>query len=285
MFNLLRLSCRSVLFCAGVGLSAGFAQAQSTAGEGAHCSGLALQSEFACRSWTEVAQDVKAGTDTVIIPVGGTEQSGPYMAVGKHNVRAQVLADTIAVQAGHMLVAPVVAYVPEGSTSPRTSHMRFPGTISVPPAVFEGLLKGAAESFRVQGFRRIVLLGDHGGYQSFMAQVAQELNRAWKGQAAVLYLRDYYEVVPHQYAEALRAQGHGAEVGLHAELSDTSLMLAVDPSLVRQEALRKAPKPGAADGVYGGDPRRASAGLGRIGTEMQIRTAVAAIQSFQRSHP
>ncbi|GBR31768.1 creatininase family protein [Gluconobacter kondonii] len=285
MFNLLRLSCRSALFCAGIGLSAGFAQAQGLYEGGAHCTGLALQAEFACRSWTEVAQDVKAGTDTVIIPVGGTEQSGPYIAVGKHNVRAQVLADMIAVQAGHTLVAPVVAYVPEGSTSPRTSHMKFPGTISVPPAVFEGLLKGAAESFRVQGFRRIVLLGDHGGYQSFMAQVTQELNRAWKGQAAVLYVRDYYEVVPHQYADALRAQGYGAEVGLHAELSDTSLMLAVDPSLVRQDALRKAPKPGVAEGVYGGDPRRASAGLGRIGTDMQIRTAVAAIQSFQRSHP
>ncbi|MBF0890667.1 creatininase family protein [Gluconobacter sp. LMG 1744] len=285
MFNLLRLSCRSALFCAGIGLSAGFAQAQGLDEGGAHCTGLALQAEFACRSWTEVAQDVKAGTDTVIIPVGGTEQSGPYIAVGKHNVRAQVLADMIAVQAGHTLVAPVVAYVPEGSTSPRTSHMKFPGTISVPPAVFEGLLKGAAESFRVQGFRRIVLLGDHGGYQSFMAQVVQELNRAWKGQAAVLYVRDYYEVVPHQYADALRGQGYGAEVGLHAELSDTSLMLAVDPSLVRQEALRKAPKPGVAEGVYGGDPRRASAGLGRIGTDMQIRTAVAAIQSFQRSHP
>ncbi|MBS1065119.1 creatininase family protein [Gluconobacter kondonii] len=285
MFNLLRLSCRSALFCAGIGLSAGFAQAQGLYEGGAHCTGLALQAEFACRSWTEVAQDVKAGTDTVIIPVGGTEQSGPYIAVGKHNVRAQVLADMIAVQAGHTLVAPVVAYVPEGSTSPRTSHMKFPGTISVPPAVFEGLLKGAAESFRVQGFRRIVLLGDHGGYQSFMAQVAQELNRAWKGQAAVLYVRNYYEVVPHRYADALRAQGYGAEVGLHAELSDTSLMLAVDPSLVRQEALRKALKPGVAEGVYGGDPRRASAGLGRIGTEMQIRTAVAAIQSFQRSHP
>ncbi|KXV18867.1 creatininase family protein [Gluconobacter oxydans] len=285
MLFLRRLSCRVALLCVGMGLSVPAVRAQGVLEAPAHCSGLALQAEFACRSWTEVAQDVKAGTDTVIIPVGGTEQSGPYMAVGKHNVRAQVLADAIAVQAGHTLVAPVVAYVPEGSTSPRTSHMKFPGTISVPPAVFEGLLKGAAESFRVQGFRRIVLLGDHGGYQSFMAQVAQELNRAWKGQAAVLYLRDYYEVVPHQYADALRAQGHAAEVGLHAELSDTSLMLAVDPSLVRQDALRAAPKPGAADGVYGGDPRRASAGLGRIGTDMQIRTAVAAIQSFQRSHP
>lgn len=250
-----------------------------------HCSGTAAQVEFACHTWTEIDRSVHGGTDTIIIPVGGTEQSGPYMAVGKHNVRAQFLADEIARQAGQTFVAPVIAYVPEGSTSPRTSHMRFPGTISVPPAVFEGMLKGAAESFRVQGFRKIVFLGDHGGYQASMAHVAQELNTRWKGQAAVLDLRDYYEVIPHQYADALKAQGHAAEVGMHAELSDTSLMLAVDSSLVRQEALRTAPKPSVTDGVYGGDPRQATPGLGRIGTEMQIRTAVTALQSFNRSHP
>nr|WP_249197969.1 creatininase family protein [Gluconobacter wancherniae] len=253
--------------------------------DGAHCAGVPGTVEFACHTWTEIAADVKSGTTTVIIPVGGTEQSGPYIAVGKHDVRAQVLADTIARDVGHALVAPVVAYVPEGSTSPRTSHMRFPGTISVPPSVFEGLLRAAAESFRVQGFTTVVLIGDHGGYQASMAHVAGELNRAWKGQAHVLYIRDYYEVVPTRYADALRAQGHGSEVGLHAELSDTSLMLAVDPSLVRQEALRAAPKPGTAEGVYGGDPRRATAELGQIGTNMQVQTAVAAIQSFNRSHP
>jgi len=253
--------------------------------DGAHCVGVPGTVEFACHTWTEIAEDVKSGTTTVIIPVGGTEQSGPYIAVGKHDVRAQVLADTIARDVGHALVAPVVAYVPEGSTSPRTSHMRFPGTISVPPSVFEGLLRAAAESFRVQGFTTVVLIGDHGGYQASMAHVAAELNRAWKGQAHVLYIRDYYEVVPTRYADALRAQGHGSEVGLHAELSDTSLMLAVDPSLVRQEALRAAPKPGTAEGVYGGDPRRATAELGQIGTNMQVQTAVAAIQSFNRSHP
>ncbi|EHH68028.1 creatininase family protein [Gluconobacter morbifer] len=250
-----------------------------------HCTGLAGQVEFACQSWVEVANAIREGTTTIIIPVGGTEQSGPYMAVGKHDVRAQVLADIIAAQIGHTLVAPVIAYVPEGSTTPRTSHMRFPGTISIPPAVFEGLLRGAAESFRVQGFRHIVLLGDHGGYQTFMGKVVQDLNRSWKGQAAALWLHDYYTVIPHQYADTLCAQGHGSEVGLHAELSDTSLMLAVDPSMVRQDALRKAPKPGTSEGVYGGDPRHATAELGQIGTDLQIRAAVAAIQSFNRSHP
>ncbi|MGB3426993.1 MAG: creatininase family protein, partial [Burkholderiaceae bacterium] len=35
----------------------------------------------------ELAMAVAAGTTTILIPVGGTEQNGPHMVLGKHNVR------------------------------------------------------------------------------------------------------------------------------------------------------------------------------------------------------
>src|SRR6185312_3137682 len=57
-------------------------------------------------TWTEVRDALKAGTTTIILPVGGTEQSGPQIALGKHNVRARVLAGRIAAQLGDTLVAP-----------------------------------------------------------------------------------------------------------------------------------------------------------------------------------
>lgn len=234
--------------------------------------------EFARLTWTEIAAAIRAGDDTILIPVGGTEQSGPYIAVGKHNVRVAALADRIARRLGHTLVAPVIAYVPEGGTSPRTSHMRFPGTISIPPAIFTGLLEGAAESFRVQGFRRVVFIGDHGGYLTSLKAVAEKLDHQWKGTAHALYVAPYYDVIATRYADALRARGLGAALGKHADLSDTALMLAVDPSMVRQDALRSAPLPGPGQGVYGGDPRPATAALGRIGTDMQVEAAVEAIR-------
>lgn len=234
--------------------------------------------DFACLTWPEVAAAVRSGTDTIIIPIGGTEQSGPYIAVGKHNVRAEALARRIAQGVGHTLVAPVVAYVPEGGTNPRTSHMRFPGTISIPPAAFTGLLEGAAESFHVQGFRRVVFLGDHGGYLSYLKAVTAHLNHEWHGSGQAIFLGAYYDVIGTQYAAALRARGLGAAVGKHADVSDTSLMLAVDPSMVREEALRHAALPNAAQGVYGGDPRPATAELGRIGTNMQVQAAIDALK-------
>ena len=80
------------------------------------------------------------------------------------------------------------------------------------------------------------------------------------------------------FTDALRARGYGADIGTHADLNHTSLMLAVDPSMVRLGALRTAPKPDATQGVYGGDPRKASAELGQIGTDAQVEAAVQEIR-------
>ena len=91
-------------------------------------------------TWTEVRDDIHVGKTTVIIPIGGTEQSGPHMALGKHNVRVKTLAGKIAASLGNALVAPVVAYVPEGSIAPPSGHMRFAGTISVPDDAFKSML-------------------------------------------------------------------------------------------------------------------------------------------------
>src|SRR3982751_4783162 len=90
---------------------------------------------------TEVRDAITAGKTTVIVPVGGTEQSGPHIVLGKHNVRARVLAGRIAERLGNALVAPVVAYVPEGDITPPTAHMRFPGTLTVPAKTFESVLE------------------------------------------------------------------------------------------------------------------------------------------------
>jgi len=38
-------------------------------------------------TWTELRDQISAGKTTILIPIGGTEQSGPDMALGKHNAR------------------------------------------------------------------------------------------------------------------------------------------------------------------------------------------------------
>lgn len=229
---------------------------------------------------TEVQAAVRSGATTIIIPVGGVEQSGPYIALGKHDVRAHVLAGLVARALGNALVAPVVAYVPEGSIDPPTGHMRFAGTISIPPAVFRATLEAAAKSFEAHGFKDVVLIGDHGGYQSDLRAAALDLNRAGsKGGPRAHYVGAYYDATQTAYVAALRARGYSpGEIGTHAGLADTSLMLAVDPALVRTEHLKSSPPPGPSAGVYG-DPRRASAALGQIAVKEIVRQTTLAIQA------
>jgi len=216
---------------------------------------------------------------TVIIPVGGTEQNGAHMTLGKHNVRAKVLAGRIAAQLGDALVAPVVAYVPEGRIAPPAAHMRYAGTISIPDAVFEALLEAAAQSFRQHGFRDVVLIGDHGGYQRDLAAVAARLNREWAATPVrAHYIADYYRATQTTYLQALRAHGLSeAQIGSHAGAADTALALAVDPDLVKTDRMPRDLHDAAAVGVNG-DPRAASAALGQSGVDAIVAQSVAAIR-------
>jgi len=224
----------------------------------------------------ELRDRVAHGSTTAIVPIGGTEQNGAHMLLGKHNVRVHVLADRIADTLGNAIVAPTIAYVPEGSIHPPAAHMKYAGTLSVPDAVFEGLLEATARSLKQHGFKDVVFLGDHGGYQADLTHVADKLNREWARDPACRAhaLLEYYRITQTAYVAALKTHGvSDAELGSHAGLADTALALAVDPALVRADKLA-GPYPA---GVTG-NPKRATAELGELGTKLVVETTVAAIR-------
>ena len=230
----------------------------------------------------ELRSAIAAGTHTVLLPIGGTEQNGAHMALGKHNLRVKLLAERIARALGHTVVAPVLAYVPEGSVSPPVAHMRYAGTISIPEKAFEALLEGAAASLAQHGLTEIVLLGDHGGYQASLGRVAARWNASHKG-ARVHALPEYYRASQADFAAWLLTQGVAkADIGEHAGLADTALTLALAPELVRREMLAREPRAGERDGErdgISGDPRRATVALGQAGVEQIVAASVAAIRA------
>ena len=224
-------------------------------------------------TWTELRDLVRSGKTTIIVPIGGTEQNGPHMALGKHNRRVQVLSEKIARVLGNTLVAPVIAYVPEGGINPPTEHMRFPGTITVPEEAFERILESTARSFKHAGFRDIVFLGDHGGYQRAEQAVAARLDREWSATAVRAHaIEEYYRASEAEFAQLLKSKGYREdEVGTHAGLADTSLMLAVDPTMVRTNRLRQG------DGTHG-DPARSNPQLGQLGVDLIVTRTVETIK-------
>jgi creatinine amidohydrolase/Fe(II)-dependent formamide hydrolase-like protein len=236
-------------------------------------------------TWTEVRDAIRAGTTTIIIPIGGTEQSGRDVALGKHNARVIALSKRIAEGLHDALVAPVVAYVPEGSYAPPTSHMRFPGTMTVPEAAFDATLISIANSAKVHGFTDVIFLGDHGGYQPALKRIVAHLNKDWADSPACAFAPSaYYETATVEYTRILLQHGvKPSDIGTHAGLADTSLLLAVAPYMVRTDRLRTGTTQGPADGVYSGDPRYASAELGQLGAEAIVSRTIDAIKN-QTTH-
>ena len=235
----------------------------------------------------EVAAMVKNTPSVVIIPVGGTEQNGPHMAIGKHNTRVKVLAGRIATQlttqlAGQKIstiVAPVVSYVPEGNINPPTEHMKWAGTVSISEDAFKSMLLSAARSFKQHGFTDIVILGDSGNYQSQLAQVATAFNKDAKNAPSRMhFIVDYYQASQSAYIAALKVKGlSDAEIGTHAGSADTSLLMAIEPAMVKPDKFAEAAKIGRAGGTLG-DPRAATAALGQIAADAMVKMSVLAIQ-------
>src|ERR1700730_12141965 len=242
----------------------------------AHASGTVFLEEL---TWTELRDLIQSGKTTIIVPIGGTEQNGTHMALGKHNLRVRYLSEKIAGALGNALVAPVIAYVPEGALEPPTGHMRFPGTITVPEEAFEKILEYAARSFKAAGFHDIVFLGDHGSYQRVEKAVADQLDKEWAAKPVRVHaIEEYYRAGQAEFGRLLKSKGfRDEEVGTHAGLADTSLMLATDPRLVRAD------RPRSAEGVNG-DPSRSSAELGQLGVDLIVTRTVDGVRKAVARH-
>jgi creatinine amidohydrolase/Fe(II)-dependent formamide hydrolase-like protein len=233
-------------------------------------------------TWVELRDAVKAGKTTAIIPTGGTEQNGPHMVLGKHNILVKYKAGEIAKALGNAIVAPVLAYVPEGELSnagkPATGHMRFPGTITIPEDVYQKILEYAARSLRQAGFVDIAFIGDSGGNQAGQKAVSEMLNKEWAAtNVRVHHITDFY---PGRGDAIAMANGlTKEEVGGHAGSQDTTSFLYLDPSQLRVDKFVVGK---ANDGQgHTGDPRKSTAYIGKLILEAQIGDAVKQIQKLR----
>jgi len=191
-------------------------------------------------TWMEVRDAIRAGKTTVIIATGGIEQNGPYLVTGKHNIILRATSEAIARELGNALIAPIVPFVPEGEFDPPTGHMRYPGTVSVRESTFQALLTDIASSLKTHGFEEVILLGDSGGNQDGMAEVARTLGESWAGSGSrIHFIPEYYD--NPRWVEWLEERGV-VEVseGLHDDVRHASIMALVDPAFIRADQRREA---------------------------------------------
>ena len=230
-------------------------------------------------TWTEVRDAIAAGKTAVIVPIGGVEQNGLHIILGKHNYSVKAAAGLMAERL-NALVAPIIPYTPEGSWENPRGSMAKAGTITLPNDRFMTLLEHAAKSFKGSGFKDILLIGDSGGNQEALMQVAAKLNEEWKGTGVrAHYIADYYEKAHDEIDAYLKKERRIPEekIGGHAGVVGTSQLLFVSPAHVRAD--RVAPGGGFPDSGASGDPTLATREIGERILAIKIRNGVSQIRS------
>lgn len=188
-------------------------------------------------TYMEVRDRIADGYTTAIIPTGGIEENGPYLATGKHNVILRSLCPAIARDLGNALCAPVVGFVPEGNFDPPSGAMLFPGSFTLRDETYHALLSDIANSLKVNGFTDIVLIGDSGGNQRGIKAVAEDLNKSWTGSGVTAYgLIEFYTPgweETEKYTEEVLGVSETRSDGHHDDIWVTAMMMVTDPASVR----------------------------------------------------
>ena len=139
--------------------------------------------------------------------------------------------------------------------------MKFPGTVTLADATFGGVAREVAFSAISAGFNNVVLMGDHGGGQDALKRVASELDQGvgFKECARLLHSGPILQNSRAGQRIFDRARDDSrTDAGIH----DTSevMFLDKDQKWIRKDKLA----PGDEKTGVDGDPRQASAELGKI---------------------
>ncbi|MGH1418241.1 MAG: creatininase family protein [Hyphomicrobiaceae bacterium] len=230
-------------------------------------------------TWTEVHAAIRRGNTSVIVPTAGTEQNGPFVILGKHNMIAAYTSEKVAKSAGKTLVAPVLDYVPEGDIDPKpTGHMKYAGTLTVSQDLFEKVLEQTARSLKLHGFKEIYFLGESGDSQKGQEAVSERLSKKWASEGVTVVSLDRYYSGNGQFDYLLSKGYTKEEIGFHAGIRDTSEVMALDPASVR--LTRRNMLKGMDLGLAGA-PAKATAAIGRKMLQLKIEAAVEQIRQVR----
>lgn len=238
--------------------------------------------EFDMMTWPEVKAAIQGGKTTALVYNGGTEQRGPQNVNGGHTLMARETVRAIAQKLGNAIAAPVLPF------SPNRASAELPGTIGLTTELFTAMNEQVTEELIKTGFKSVVLMGDHGGGQKQLQEVAAKLTAKYSSQAVkVVFCDEVYDKANGDFDKWLVSNGYPTSA--HAGIPDTSEMLYLggDRGWVRKDKVKDAlgdpvlpqgekPDPSKArvNNGISGDGRRSTAELGKKLFEMKVDYAV-----------
>ena len=158
--------------------------------------------------------------ETVIVPIGSTEQHGPHGPLSTDTIVPTEVARRVAPKVG-AAVAPSIGY---GLSYP---HAGFTGVVYLRIPTFMALVEDVAVGLATMGFRTIVFLNGH--YDNTLAiayACATAADRLPAGTRA--FPINYWDGLTADEA----AEFFGPTSGLHANRAEMSAVMAVDEGLI-----------------------------------------------------
>ena len=183
-------------------------------------------------TWPEIRDAMAEGYDTVVIFAASIEQHGPGLPEVTDTALGYFEAEDLARRLGKALAAPVIR---PGLSA---HHMGFPGSITLRPEIFKGIVEDYVTAYVCHGFRKIVLCSSHGGNFRTLEEVAREQSEKFPEVCIVTGVS--LEVLDETLIEMDRMEGQPpGTCGGHACDWETSLMLLIDENYVRRDKLEK----------------------------------------------
>ena len=165
------------------------------------------------------------------MPLGSTEQHGPHLPLSTDTDIAVALTTDLESRRDDIVVAPALAYGASGE------HAGFPGTLSIGQEALELLLVELGRSAS-ETFNHLLIISTHGGNATRITLPLRERDRAPPSHAA----RRGRRSAERRAAERLRGESRDVLIwmppltgGAHAGRTETSIELALRPTLVHQE--------------------------------------------------
>ena len=179
-------------------------------------------------TWPEVKAAIEGGYTTAVVACGAIEQHGPHLPLFVDAEHGSRLAEEVAQRLGKALVAPTIRV---GCSE---HHMSFAGTITLQTETFEAVCRDYCTSLARHGFRRICFIPSHGGNFGPLSNMLGRLGEAVGPEVKVLAFTNINTFIEIWTRIAEAEVGLGNRVGGHADIAESSVMLALHPQLVRQ---------------------------------------------------
>lgn len=177
-------------------------------------------------SWPQIdAIDKEDGV--VLLPIGAVEQHGPHLPTLTDSLIAtHMVAETLKV-----LPSEVKAWaLPPLNYGKSNEHINFPGTITLTTPTLRAVVHEIAESVAHAGFRRLAFVNGHGGN----VPVLQAATRDIRVETGLMMFYLQAGVVGDK-DRPFELSAEEARFGFHAGEVETSVVLAIDESLVEMD--------------------------------------------------